>query len=78
MFKRILWLVIGAGLGFGASFWLMRFARATIERYRPERVSSDVSDALGGFGRHVRTAVVEGRAAMRERESELRTDLSER
>ena len=78
MFKRIFWLVVGAGLGFGLSFWLMRFLRSTVDRYRPERVSGDLAAALTQLGKDLRAAVAEGRLAMREREAELRADLEAR
>jgi hypothetical protein len=77
MFKRLLWLVIGAAFGFGVSFWVMRFVRSTVERWTPERVSADLAGALRQFGSDLRTAVAEGRAAMEERESEIRADLDE-
>jgi len=77
MFKRLLWLTIGAGFGFGVSFWLVRFVRSTVERYTPERVSSDLAGALREFGKDLREAVAEGREAMRERETELRSQLKE-
>lgn len=76
MFKRLLWLVIGAGFGFGASFWMMRFARQTIERYKPERVSADLAGALRALGADLRAAAAEGREAMREREAALREELA--
>jgi hypothetical protein len=75
VFKRLLWLVMGAGFGFGVSFWLMRFVRETVERYTPERVSADLAGALRQFGTDIREAVAEGRDAMREREAELRAEL---
>jgi hypothetical protein len=75
MFKRLLWLIIGAGFGFGVSFWLMRFVRSTVERYTPEKVSEDFANALRDFGKDLRAAVAEGREAMREREAELRAEL---
>lgn len=75
MFKRLLWLLIGAGFGFGVSFWLMRFVRSTMERYTPEKVSTDVAGALRQFGSDLREAVKEGREAMREREAELLAEL---
>jgi hypothetical protein len=75
MFKRLFWLTIGAGFGFGVSFWLMRFVRETMQRYTPERVSSDLSGAIRGLGTDIRAAVVEGREAMREREAEIRAEL---
>ncbi len=78
MFKRLLWLLIGAGFGFGVSFWLMRFLRSTVERYTPERLSDDLASALRGLGSDLREAVREGREAMREREAELRRELERR
>jgi len=75
MFKRLFWLVVGAGFGFGVSFWLIRFVRQTVERYTPERMSSDLAGALRAFGEDLRAAVAEGREAMREREDEIRADL---
>lgn len=78
MFKRLFWLLVGAGFGFGMSFWLMRFVRSTLERYSPERVSSDLAGAVREFGKDLRAAVEEGREAMREREEELRAQLENR
>ena len=75
MFRRLFWLVIGAGFGFGVSFWLMRFVRTTVERYSPERVSADLSGALKHFGSDLRAAVAEGREAMREAEANLRAEI---
>ena len=78
MFKRLFWLMIGVGFGFGLSFWLTRFVRQTVERYSPERVSGDVADGLKRLGADLRAAVSEGRLAMREREAELRSELETR
>jgi len=74
--RRLFWLVVGMGFGFGASFWLMRFVKETVARYSPERVSSDLADAVRGLGVDVRSAIAEGREAMREREAELRADVT--
>jgi hypothetical protein len=78
VFKRLFWLAVGTGLGFGTSFWIMRTVRSTIERYTPERVGSDLAGALRGLGGDLRAAVSEGRTAMAERESELRDSLGAR
>ena len=78
MFKRLFWLTIGAGFGFGMAFWMMRFVRSTVERYSPERLSSDLSSALRSLGDDIRAAVSEGRDAMREREAELRAEMDGR
>lgn len=75
MFRRLFWLLVGAGFGFGVAFWLMRFVRSTVERWSPERVSSDLAGAIRSFGADLREAVADGREAMREREAELRAEL---
>ena len=75
MFKRLFWLMVGVGFGFGMSFWFMRFVRGTVQRYTPERMSADLSDALKGLGADLRAAVADGREAMREREAEIRAEL---
>ena len=77
MFKRLFWLLVGVGFGFGVSFWFMRFVRSTVERYAPERVSGDLAGAIRAFGSDLRAAAEEGRAAMREREAELLAELNE-
>jgi hypothetical protein len=78
MFRRLFWLVVGAGFGFGVSFWLMRFVKQTVERYSPERVSDDLAGAIRSFGKDLRAAAAEGRMAMREREEELRAAVDTR
>jgi hypothetical protein len=75
MFKRLLWLIVGASFGFGMSFWLARVVKETIERYTPERVGADLAGALRGFGADLRSAVGEGREAMRAHEAALRAEL---
>ena len=72
MFRRLFWLLVGAGFGFGVSFWIMRTVKRTIERYSPDRVSGDLTTAARSFGEGLRAAAAEGRTAMREREEELR------
>jgi hypothetical protein len=75
VFKRLFWLALGLGAGFGLSFWFMRFIRETVDRYRPERVSQDLAGAISKLGDDVRAAIREGRAAMSEREEELRAEV---
>jgi hypothetical protein len=71
MFKRFFWLTVGAGFGFGASFWVTRAVRTTMARLSPVRVSNELTDT-------VKAAVTEGREAMRAREQELRAELAHR
>ena len=76
MFKRLFWLMIGLGLGVGASFWVTRFVRRTVERYSPERISGDMTNAVKGLGKELRAALAEGRQAMRDREIEIRQEIA--
>ncbi len=78
MFKRLFWLVVGAGFGFGVSFWLMRFVKETVNRYSPERISTDLNATLRSLGADIRAAAAEGREAMRETEAKLREELAPR
>ena len=78
MFKRLFWLTIGLTIGYGTSFWLMRTVRRTVERLTPERVTQDVMTGVKSFGAELRAALEEGRAAMREREAELRAEIERR
>jgi hypothetical protein len=78
VFRRLFWLIVGAGFGFGVSFWLMRFVKQTMERYSPERVSDDLAGAIRAFGADLRAAASEGRMAMAEREEELRAAVETR
>ncbi len=75
MFRRLFWLCIGAGFGFGVAVLLLRWVRDTAARYSPDRVTSDLASAVRGFGQDLRDAVADGREAMRVREGDLRAGL---
>jgi hypothetical protein len=77
MFRRLFWLMVGVGFGFGTSFWFMRFMRETAARYAPERFTADLAGAVKSFGTDLKLAVADGREGMRQREAELRAELRE-
>ncbi|KAA0236331.1 MAG: hypothetical protein JJLCMIEE_00095 [Acidimicrobiales bacterium] len=72
MFKRLFWLMIGIMVGLTGSFWLQRRIRRRVERLLPDRLPTTAADAASNLAETVKEAVSEGRAAMREREAELR------
>lgn len=78
MFKRLFWMTVGLTIGFGTSFWVMRTVRRTVERLAPQRLSHDAVAGARSAGVHLRAALDEGRAAMREREAELRAEIERR
>ena len=72
MLKRLFWLVVGAGFGFGMSFWVTRAVREKVARFSPENVSAELGKAMRDLGKDLRAAVSEGVEGMRDRETELR------
>ena len=73
--KRTFWFATGATAGFGGAMWVRRQVLRTVQRYTPEQVQADVSDSVRRLGTDVVDAVRSGRAAMADREAELRAEL---
>jgi hypothetical protein len=77
--KRLRWLVMGMGVGASASVWARYRLKAWARSYTPPEVASRAarrgSEAAGRTAGEVRSALAEGRQAMREREAELRYQL---
>jgi hypothetical protein len=68
VFKRLFWLILGFALGVGSSWAVTRRLRRIAERFAPTDVVDRWSDT-------VRSAVSEGRDAMRTRETELNSSF---
>ena len=69
--KRVFWLTVGYGAGMGSSFYAARKVRAAAQRFTP----NGLTERVGGAVDDVKAAMVEGRAAMRRREMQLRANL---
>ena len=69
--KRVFWLTVGYGAGLGSSWYTARKVKAAARRYTPEGLGDRVGERVDD----VKAAVVEGRAAMRRREMQLRAGL---
>jgi hypothetical protein len=76
VFKRLTWMTMGTGVGFGLAVWGQRKVKATLSRFQPARLTAEVTGGVRRLGEDVRTAAEEGRAAMRQREAELRAGPS--
>ena len=72
MLKRLTWMTMGTGFGFGLAVWCRRAVRSRVERYRPSQVSPRFTRSLRTAGERLHAAADEGRLAMREREEQLR------
>ena len=78
MFKRLFWLLVGASLGFGGSWWVTRTVKQKLERFLPARVSAGVARVAHDGPARIKEAVADGRLAMHQREAELRAQLEAR
>jgi hypothetical protein len=80
--KRLRWIVMGMGVGASASVWAQRKVKLLLRSYTPPEVATRAakrgSDAAGRTAGEVRTALAEGRQAMRQREAELRHQIDQR
>lgn len=79
MLKRLRWLVMGIGVGAGASVWAQRRVKLWLRTYTPPEVAARAArrstEVAGRKAGEVRTALAEGREAMRQREAELRRQI---
>ena len=68
MFKRLFWLIVGFALGIGSSWAGTRRLRRIVQRLAP-------ADVVDRWSDNVRSAVSEGRTAMRSKEVELNSSF---
>jgi hypothetical protein len=78
VFKRVFWMSAGVAVGAGSAFWAKRRVEQAVQQLMPEQVADRAATSARDLGRNVRDAAVEGRAAMREREAELRAQVESR
>ena len=76
MFKRVIWWGAGFGAGLGSSFWVKRAVNRRVERYVPDTVRKTVGKTAKAAGTNIRGAVTEGRAAMREYQTEAEAEVT--
>lgn len=72
MFKRARWAAVGYAAGIGTTVYAAYKTKQAARRYTPPEIAQRAAGAAARGGTRVRDAVVEGRAAMTEREAELR------
>ena len=76
MLKRLRWIVMGMGVGASASVWAQHRLKLWMKSFTPPEVAARAAkrgtEVAGRTAGEVRTALAEGRQAMREREAELR------
>jgi hypothetical protein len=71
MIRRFFWFALGAGV----AIFLYVKIRDTLRRATPQAVGQRVADQAAGLGASARDFTDRVRAAMAEREAEIRTEL---
>jgi hypothetical protein len=75
--RRLFWALVGVGAGAAIGVMVMRKVERTAERLAPSSVAERAVQAAGDWRVRLAEAFEEGRAAMAEREAELRARLAE-
>lgn len=71
MLGRLFWFVLGAGL----AIWVFLRIRSMLRQASPDAVTQRVASSAAGVGASARDFTDRVRAAMAEREAELRDEL---
>ena len=72
--RRIFWLAAGLGAGVAGAVMTMRFLRRQRAKIAPTNLAREARVGITDLARLVSESIAEGREAMRDRESELRSD----
>ena len=75
--RRAFWTLFGLGMGVAVGIGVMRWAGRAAERLTPRSMRERTLDLAQDWRGRLADAVDEGRAAMAEREAELRAQLVE-
>lgn len=78
MFKRVIWLGLGAAAGSAGTVWTQRKVKEQIDRTRPSAILDKARSGVGELRATVTAAIDEGRSVMRESEREMRDDVGRR
>ena len=78
MIKRLVWLLLGVGVGVYAVLRAQTSLRRRTDRLRPDRMAGDLVQAMRDLGVDLRKAAEEGSSAAALREAELRDRLDAR
>ena len=78
MFKRVIWLGLGAAAGSAGTVWTQRKVKEQIDRARPSAILDRARSGVGELRDTLGAAIEEGRTAMRDSEREMRGDVGRR
>jgi hypothetical protein len=73
--RRLFWTAVGIGAGATAAVLVSRWMRRTGQAMAPANVAREASRGVSDLVELVRQSVAAGRAAMAEKEAEIRASL---
>ena len=78
MFKRVIWVSVGAAAGSAGTMWTQRKLKTQLAKARPAALVDRARSGVDGVRETVTAALDEGRATVRASEREMRHDLDVR
>ena len=73
--RRLLWVALGLGAGAASAILASRFVRKQTAKVAPENLASEARGGMMDLARLVSDSLAEGKAAMHQKEDELRSGL---
>jgi hypothetical protein len=70
--RRAFWIALGLGAGAAGAVMTMRFARRQAQKVAPATLAREARGGIMDVARLFSESIEEGKAAMREKEDELR------
>jgi hypothetical protein len=73
--RRLFWLALGLGAGAASAILASRFVRKQTAKIAPANLAREARGGLMDLARLVSDSLAEGKAAMQQKEDELRSEL---
>jgi hypothetical protein len=73
--RRLFWLALGLGAGAASAILASRFVRKQTAKVAPANLAREARGGMMDLAKLVSESLAEGKAAMQQREDELRSEL---
>ena len=73
--RRLFWLALGLGAGAASAILASRFVRKQTDKVAPVNLAREARGGMMDLAKLVSDSLAEGKAAMQQKEDELRSEL---
>jgi hypothetical protein len=73
--RRLFWLALGLGAGAASAILASRFVRKQTAKVAPANIAREARGGIMDLAKLVSDSLAEGKAAMQQKEDELRSEL---